>query len=173
MLAGVTDCRVRGDIREIIRRERSRHKSGEAQKGVLLKRKYSGVRCTTCSDPDYPDRLINSDCPVCFRTGYVGGYFLTPNFFADLNQYGSAGQRGEYHDIEGADSTTSLQYLNIPDVQVGDVWVDTQSDQRWLVDQIKTVARVGSYILIAAAGVTKLNTDDIVYKVPVPLEMRR
>ena len=167
--AGVYDCREPASVvREIIRRERLRHTLGEASLGTLLKRRFSGVRCTECTDPDYAGRGTQSFCLTCYQTGWTGGYYLNPRFYADLSESGTELKRGEYLDVEGADQATTLRYLNIPDVQPGDVWVEYDSDHRWIVDKVKALSKAGSYVLVAAAEVRRLGFEDVVYKYEVP-----
>ena len=166
---GMLDCREPVSIvREILRRERLRHESGEASLGTLLKRKFSGIPCTDCVDPDYPGRQIESFCLTCYQTGWVGGYYLNPSFYADLGESGTQLKTGDNLDVEGSDRVTTLRYLNIPDVQPGDVWVEYSSDHRWHVDKVRTLSKVSSYVLIAAAEVRRLGFEDVVYKYPVP-----
>lgn len=167
-LMGKIPCTQRPMLREIIRREQLRHKNNEAQQGTLLKRKYSGTLCTICTNPDFPEQQINSYCETCYGTGWVGGYFINPNFYLDMAEHGFSNKRGEYRRIEGEHNATQIQYLNIPDVQPGDVWVDKQSDHRWQIEKVHSLFRLGSYVVTAQADVRKLNFEDVVYKFQLP-----
>ena len=164
---GEIPCPARNVLREIIRRERLRHSNHESQRGTLLKRKKSGTLCTACVNPDNPNEQIRSNCDVCFDTGYVGGYFVVPNFYLDMANYGRALLRGEFVPDEGSHTEAMVQYLNIPCVEPEDVWVDRQSDHRWIFESVETLSRIGSYVVTAASKVRRLHHADIVSYFPV------
>jgi hypothetical protein len=166
-MMGMIPCEMQGLLREILRRERQRHQTKEAQRGALLKRKYSGVVCPTCVDPDFTERQIRSDCPTCFATGWTGGYYLHHDFYVDMGNYGGANAYGEETPVVTGGHETKLQFLNIPDIQPGDVWVDYQSDHRWMINSTESLLRIGSYVVTAAAAATRLNFADVVYAITV------
>lgn len=166
-MMGSVPCELRGVLREVLRREYLRHSTGEDQRGLLLKRKLSGTECTTCLDQDHPGRTTRSDCPTCYQTGWVGGYYLNPDFYVFQGSHRSGFRRSEDLPAVTGNEPVMLSFLNIPDVQPQDVWVDYQSDHRWLIETVEATFRVGSYVILATAAARRLNFNDIVYQIPV------
>lgn len=166
-MMGSIPCELRGNMREILRREYLSQRTKEKQRGLLLKRKLSGTECTTCLDPDRPGVTLRSDCPTCFMTGWVGGYYANPDFYMAAGAYRRGAMRSEDLPVVTGNEPSVFSFLNIPDVQPLDVWVDYQSDHRWEIDTVEATTRIGSYVIIATATARRLKFNDIVYQIPV------
>jgi hypothetical protein len=84
-----------------------------------------------------------------------------------MGNYGGTNAYGEETPVVTGGHETKLQFLNIPDIQPGDVWVDYQSDHRWMINSTESLLRIGSYVVTAAAAATRLNFADVVYAITV------
>jgi hypothetical protein len=151
--------------REALRRWLNRQQRQELRIGSLLKQIRWGDRCAECRDRD-GGQQIKSQCPNCFDTGFVGGYYrhcdsfgveASPQQFSDTFKETSFGQ-----DQDGPFS--QFFFLNMPQVFPGDVWVDWATDERWVFGSpMVTKQRLGNVELFRAAPVARIPFNDIVY----------
>ncbi len=56
--------------------------------GYLLKRRWIGTRCTKC-DNGLIHNAEQEQCPVCYATGFIGGYFQPVECGLEINMAGS------------------------------------------------------------------------------------
>jgi hypothetical protein len=110
------------------------------QDGYLLKRKLFGQPCPESCVDFQTKEITDPECPTCYGTGFVGGYFEpAPCVYASLDPRVShnerdAGQaRGTINDALRVKATM----LGVPQVFENDVWVDKQTDRRWYIHQIQ------------------------------------
>lgn len=151
--------------REIIRRWHTRITRGEISGGILLKRRRWGTRCPTCLDRDGRQR-IESQCPQCFDVGFDGGYYRLETCFG-LEMRGE--QVSEMFDFGGGftqeGSVSQVLFLDIPQVYPGDVWVDTTTDERWLLGSpVKTESQLGNVKLLRTAPAARFPFSHIIYQ---------
>jgi hypothetical protein len=146
---------------EIHRREHKRYrmKATPSTLGILLKVKYYGDRCTTCTGADSGEPT-RSHCPECFGIGYTQGYQTPiPCFNADLSitahDLKMFDEQGPF--INGGIGT--IRFLNSPQVHPWDIWVDAQSDRRYVIGQIQPLVSFGSVDLVCRAAVARLALD--------------
>jgi hypothetical protein len=59
----------------------------------------------------------------------------------------------------------SLKWLNIPNVDPGDIWVDANTDYRWEIGEITVVTKVASLPLICTAPGARLPLNDVAYTI--------
>jgi len=99
---------------------------------ALLKRRHFGVRCTECYDPNTHEVII-SNCPVCYGTSWVGGYF-DPIYILGRRL---ASQISSGLSPQGKDdiNKTRIQTLDFPKIEEGDILVERVHNQRFLVQQ--------------------------------------
>ena len=154
---------------EIIRRETKRNllRDTPTSHGYLLKVKYYGDRCTRCMDPDSGEPT-DDKCPVCYGVGYQRGYHEPyPCFNVDLtaSEHHLSMYKEQGPMIEGG--VGSIRYLNVPPVHPWDVWVDGQSDYRYLIGYIKPLASFGDIHVLCRAAAARLALDHPVYSIDV------
>lgn len=133
------------------------HKSA----GYLLKRRWLGVRCTRCNNP-----LINNaeqeQCPICYATGFVGGYFKPVPCALEFRPAGSNdtvdNSRGPVND---GNSDGRLTALYAPDMN--DVWVDSSTGTRWRIQGHDVVASCRSLPVVLQCSLKSIPASDIVY----------
>lgn len=167
-LLGVLDRRDWRIAREIVRKERLRHRL-VAQDGYLLKRRFSGLKCPTCLDLQ-TDVPRNPDCPVCFGTGYQCGYYYPLGcVWADLSpqsvhkEIDTEGSRGVIADI-----IVSARMLAVPLLEEYDVWVSADTDDRYYVHRIQNLAEIRGVPLILSAELRLAAYTDVIYDVQIP-----
>jgi len=109
---------------------------------ALLKRRHFGTRCTNCYDPNTHEVII-SNCPYCYGTSWVGGYF-DPLYILGRRL---ASQVNSGISSQGKDdiNKTQIQTLDFPKITEGDILVERVHNQRFLVQRryfphLKTIA---------------------------------
>ena len=162
--------------REIIRKELLQQSKIDGTLGFLLKRKKFGVSCTNPACLEWDTREVtDSNCPICYGTGIVGGYYPGIEHYFTFNpgtkRRINAGQppRGVHSDIN--DSVRSILY---PNIDTRDVWVNVGSDQRYIVDSYDVIVDMKSVPLVGTVHLKLAPATDVVYSVPIegtpPLE---
>jgi len=153
---------------EAVRRWYERCKTGELREGYLLKRSRWGQLCPDCTDRDGRQK-IRSQCLTCFDAGFIDGFQQVTNcFFVE----GSQTQVSENFTFEAGWNQDGpidrFTWLHIPQVFPGDVWVDANTDERWVIgNPMTTTVRLGAVELMASAPVARVNTKHVIYSYPV------
>lgn len=152
--------------REITRKELLRLNQYTAIKGSILKVKRSGTVCS-CVDPDTGE-VGNSQDPVCYGTGWVGGYYTPMDcVFFDF----TPDQRLEDREIQVRgmtdDSIRQIRYIGYPMLYRYDVFVDKGTDERYYVNSIQNLAELRGVPIVVAAQLTPIPFSDIIYTLPV------
>jgi hypothetical protein len=149
--------------RAIIRRALLRPRGLEDFPGYLMKRKIHGTACTECVDP-MTGGILDSDCATCNGTGVVSGYWkAAEDKMFDLQPEGEATQRSP----QGTINTVSIvgKFIGIPAINRNDLWIDANSDRRYLVAQVAPVAELNRVPLIVRAELRLVEFGDIVYSI--------
>lgn len=154
--------------RDIVRREHLQQRRIDGTQGVLLKRKKFGVRCPQCLDHD-TNEVTDSECPICYGTGLVGGYYPAVEFWftlpANFNRRLTIAQppRGMHgdKDLQGA------RCVLYPQIDTRDIWVQAATDERYVIDSYQVVAEIRGLPLVAMAQLRLAPATDIVYSIPL------
>jgi len=169
---GMLDHRDWRIAREIVRKEKLRHRLNTIE-GYLLKRRITGPKCTQCLDFQLDDSK-NPQCPECYGTGYQCGYYYPmPCVWADLSpstrQTGTqlASGRGVVTDV-----IVKARMLQIPLLEELDVWVCKDSDDRYFIHNIQSVAEMRGVPLIANVEMRPAAFSDSIYSVPIPDQLQ-
>lgn len=124
----------------------------------LMKKKTWGTRC-----PDSWDstlfRDINPNCPTCFGTGWVEGYFTPIRFLGSVNaspKYNQIQMFGEWRP-----SDKMLYTLDYPVLTPRDIIID-DTNLRWIVIQVRTIEHLG-FIVEQQAQLGLIQPDDFIY----------
>ena len=148
--------------KEILRQKRIVLEKFVGRKFFLLKRRTWGSHCNLCWD-EILFRCTNPDCPVCYGTGWISGYFEPTPFFAMLTP---APQRNQIMMFgEWKPSDTLLETLNYPPLVDKDVIVD-DSGNRWVVIQVQKTEKLG-FLLEQRVQLARIEYDDVVYSIPI------
>jgi len=135
------------------------HKSA----GYFLKRRWIGTRCTRCNNP-----LINNaeqeKCPICYATGFIGGYFKPKQCAMEITLAGSNDKvdpnRGPVND---GSSTGRITALYTP--EMNDVWVDSTTGVRWRIQGNNVIVHLRSVPVVLQCQMMRIPASDIVYAV--------
>jgi hypothetical protein len=158
--------------RDIVRREHLQQRKVDGTPGFLLKRKKFGVACTACRDFD-TDEVTNGDCAICYGTGIVGGYYPGIVFYlsetADWKRRINVATppRGTNADLVDDGNRCVL----FPLVDTRDVWVDGDSDARYIIDSFTLLAAYKGLPLVASLKMSLAPGSHIVYSVPIEQEL--
>lgn len=153
--------------REIKARELKQLQLGTGSKGFLLKRKVVGQACS-CRDPLTKEPRIPNH-PDCYGTGIVGGYYLALGcHYMAIGPHGTAAQtqpgRGTVDDA----SKTIGRCLAEPQLSAFDVWVEEDTDFRWVIHSVRSLVDVrGLPLVLQVDDMRRAPFSDIVYTVPL------
>ena len=131
--------------------------------GFLLKRKQLGTQCTACVDL-LTGLSTNDQCPICYHTGFIGGYFEPIPCGMEITVKGSNHRidpdRGSVNDKQVQGRITALYFP-----EQNDVWVDETTGSRYRVVGYEVICHQRSVPLVLMAVLKHIPVSDIVYKV--------
>jgi hypothetical protein len=166
--AGILQPRDWRLSREIIRKERLRHRYANSD-GFLLKRRVTGNDCPVCLDFQTME-ITDPYCPQCWGTGKECGYFYPiACIWADLSpttqrlHLDDQATRGTIRDIR-----VSARMLMLPLIEEQDVWVNRKTDDRYYIQAIQNAAEMRGVPLIANVELRPAPFTDVVYRIPIP-----
>jgi len=154
--------------RDIMRREYLQQRKVDGTQGFLLKRKQFGMACPRCLDWDTKE-VRDSDCPVCYGTGFVGGYYPGVEYWITgvpgKNRRIDAGSppRGNSSDMVNQPPRCILY----PQIDTRDIWIQANSDERWIIDGYSVISEYRGVPLIAGVKLKLAPATDIVYSVGI------
>jgi len=152
--------------REIVRKERVQLRV-DGTDGFLLKRKKYGVRCSRCTDWDTKE-VTDSDCPYCFGTGILGGYYPGVEFTVKLeDNWNRKLSIGPPPQGVNANIVKQARVILFPTIDTRDIWVRADNDERYIVDSWTCIASYKGLQLIATTVLKLAPATDIVYSVPL------
>ena len=153
--------------RAIVREEERRLQMVAGAEGYLLKRKLFGTECT-CRDHQTRE-IRNAQCATCYGTGFVGGYYEPyPCFYVELDKTSHRSHldpnRGTVDDMPVVGS----RMLNVPQVFSLDVWVEKDTDFRWMIHTVKSgVEYKGQPLVLDPVELRLLPYSHPVYAFPI------
>lgn len=154
--------------REIIRKEylMQNKRTNVTHVGWLLKRRRFGQRCPQCKEY-VTDDVQFAHCPVCFGTGFTGGYFKAIDYRITLDapwhrKFERDGTIGMRNDIVRQGRAVAYPYLD-----TRDLYVRRDSGERYLVMAIGQTAEVGGIPIVLQAELRLAPITDIIYTVPL------
>lgn len=153
--------------KNILRREKLRHRMFTSMDGYLLLRRRYGPICPECTDP-YTKEITKTNCLECYGTGLDGGYFdAMPAQFADM---GLRQTREHLDPARGTakDISQTGRFLGYPRLRSYDVWINKYSDERYYLHSVAEGARVGNIPVVQLVEMRLIAFSDVVYKFPVP-----
>lgn len=153
--------------REIIRKEQLRHKFVSVP-GYLIKIMRSGKACPRCRD-SLTKEVTDSYCPICGGTGFEVGYHpplpmqcwdLSPQI---IQEHTDSEMRGTTRQ----NAVVTARVIGFPALNRYDVWVNSASDERWVVDTIQVVAAMRGVPLVYQVQLHLLPFSDNTYAIEV------
>lgn len=135
-------------------------------KGWLLKRRIYGEPCTTCLD-HLTREVRDPQCPICYGTGIVGGYFEPlPCQWAGISPTKISSEL-----LDGLhmsfDHTSQGQLIADPILHPRDVFVASENDYRWGVIQLVPAIEIRGVPILYRAAMGRFPFSDIVYRFPI------
>lgn len=131
------------------------------RQGKLLKKIVYGQKCPVCQH--FQDDLpVNQHCPQCLGTGKKGGYYpaIELNIIQQSQQqHQSLQQFGSMHNV-----SINAKCIAWPLIQKGDVWVDINNNQRFVIDTIGIISKYKHVPLMCMLQMHKLEQTDILHK---------
>jgi hypothetical protein len=151
----------------ILTKELEKFKSeGSGTEGYLLKRRVWGMPCTSCKDYDL-DAVIQSRCTLCYGTGIIGGYFNGFPFYMSFQA--DAPKQEELRPGSGLVDVriSQARCIAYPIVEPYDVWVAKNSNRRYVIRQVQTVAEIRSNPLVYMAALSEIMVTRPEFMVPI------
>ena len=134
--------------------------------GLLFKRRISGIPCKKCRDFN-TNEVRDSHCPVCFGTGWSGGYYR-PMPCAWFNV--DPADASIRYDVNTQGPVTNTQYeartIASPLLITGDVWLNQQSNERFRIMQVVPIVEQKGIPVVYKLAIERLPFSDVVYKLP-------
>jgi hypothetical protein len=141
---------------KVIRAENRTAQTYEGTPGYLLKRKWMGARCTNCIDWATDD-IKTANCPYCYDTGFIGGYYRPPIPYTviveqkTLNDVVDGQHRGAVNDI-----TVTGRMLALAGPVTYDVWVDNLTGERYIIGGLVTTVHIQGIPVVYTATLDKI-----------------
>ncbi len=152
--------------REIIRKEQLRHSMVSCD-GFMVRRMRYGVQDPNAVDP-LTEEVIDSGNRSSWGTAFKVGYHPPVPFTMDVDNESMNEYRG------GADlakhSSRPARFVArvvaFPEVAKEDFWVDCNTDERWVIHEIKSIASWRGVPLISELQIALAPHSDIIYRIP-------
>lgn len=148
-------------FREIVRRKaivlNNPRYSGRNFK--VFKRRTWGIHCSTCWDQSL-QRSTDSDCPTCYGTGWINGYYNPVTFRGMKNTSPKLSQINMFGEWKPSDSL--LYMLGNPPLKTRDI-ISDDDNHLWTIVQVRGVERLG-HIVEQNAQIALISQDDFLYK---------
>ena len=132
---------------------------------IVLKRKRSGPRCTTCYNPYTQDSVL-SQCGECYGTTYTGGYFDPVSIWGKIDPTASNMQFG----LQGVSENNISGFIcmDYPLIEVEDIIVEKQTNRRYKV--VRNMQTEASRITVHQdLQISELARTASEYSIPVSL----
>ena len=151
-------------LRAMQRRIKLKSKSLVSHRGYLLKRKSYGTACSVCRDP-HTGGITDSNCPTCKGTGITDGYWKA----AEDTMYNMSPETIETKRNQGVRThkTFAVQgfFLGVPGMKSRDIWVEKDSDKRYMVISVKNIAEINQVPVHVATELRLVEADDVIYTI--------
>ena len=136
---------------------------------LALKKRRSGVTCTSCFDPIQKKRT-QSFCQRCYGTNWEGGFHKPIDLFADFTPSVDATIVREWGETQPSESDVLV--TNYPRLSTGDMLIELKEGRRWRVTQVRrTEKRLAP--MLQFVRVIEINPGDVEYTFPLDQEFVR
>ena len=155
-------------VQEITRKEILRHNNVSIP-CVLLKVRTSGEKCPNCTN-GVTSISNNSECPYCYGTGYLGGYYAPFHFnMVEI----SPTQLMEKHESDNvttlniSDNRYEGRALGVPEILLDDIIVDLSTSQRFRVQGSQVISQLRRVPIARKLDLILLPWSNPAYKIPI------
>jgi len=151
--------------REIIRRNDLVLKNYIGQPAFVFQKRTFGEKCTACYDP-IKEVVLKSQCDICFRTGYKGGYFNPIPIWYSAQSDTEQVMLNEMGKHENADK---LIWTGVfPIIHPGDIIVPAQGRDRYRVVSVQGRTALRGKNVRQMLALKALPYGDVEFKIPIP-----
>jgi hypothetical protein len=151
----------------VLKKELERYqKEAAGTEGYLLKRRVWGLPCTTCKDYDL-DSIIQARCSLCYGTGIIGGYFNGIDYYMSFKNDAVKKEELQPNSALVDVRITEARCIAYPVVEPYDLWVAKNSNRRYVIRQVQTVADIRSVPLIYNVALSEVLPTRPEFSVPV------
>jgi hypothetical protein len=154
-------------VQELVRKEELHLRGFAGTMGWLLKARRYGPRCS-CVDPDSGE-VGNSSDPVCYGTGWVGGYHPpVPFYFANLDNVRSRA-RVAYSEGRGTvkdENTAGRMIAHLP-ITARDAYALAGSDERYFVAEVNELVSFSSTPVVYQVALRMVPRSSVLYTFPI------
>jgi hypothetical protein len=155
------------DYRTLLKIERAEMRNKHIlTEGVLLKKKQMGDACPQCLN-DLLKQPHKTNCPVCFNTGFVGGYY--PPARCDVVLELSAAHDQVDPQVRGPinDQEVSARILAYHQPVTFDVWCNLRTGDRYRITSVKNIVQIKTVPIVHTAQMRRIPNSDIAYSLSV------
>ena len=152
--------------RDVLRKEYLRLKKFIGTFGYLLRRREHGEKCPVCAEFDIEDSGT-SQCPICYGTGIVGGYYNAYPYWIDLS---GTIDRKDIDEPFGVVDNQVRQGRGVayPRVRAWDLWVHGSANRRFIIRTVTTgVELQGVSLVYTPIELRELPPSNIEYSIPM------
>jgi len=167
-VTGVLTLRESAILRNLLRQQYLRLTNLHAGvQGWLLRRRHWGTRCTVCTDFDLENQVSNPNCTTCYGTGIVYGYYNAYPFWMEF--VGGMQSQIEMKSPTGVEDNIIRQgrCIAYPIISSYDIWVADDTDTRYIIRTVKTVAELKERPVIYTISLHEIPAGQIEYSVPL------
>lgn len=147
---------------EIVRRNNLLLKNFVGVPAHVYIRRTWGQRCTNCWDA-IKQRKTQSNCALCFNTGFVGGFFDPVSVQMNFNPSPEMIRHAQF---EQQLDTTTAWMSNYPPVSPKDVIIEN-GKKRWRIVQVNQTQKK-RLLVHQIFSLAQVNLNDIEYTLAVP-----
>lgn len=126
-----------------------------------------GSRCHNCWD-DVQSRRSKHDCPVCYGTGFIGGFFDPIPGYIDFSPNPLAVQASSFGPIASQPSQSSAWTTNYPLLKVNDYMFEIDTGHRWKINQIGYNEK-SRFVTKQLMGLDEEYLGHIIYNIKTPI----
>lgn len=157
-------------LRDMIRKETLRNTKYAGQHGYLMKRRRWGTPCPDCTDWDTGE-VKDGHCTTCYGTGFVGGYFQPVHYWVSPSEAGVGRRTTTQAEGQGVieDRVRRVRGINCPWLDTGDLWIEGNSDQRYIVQGVKEISLRDLPVIFDPIELRLCAASDVVYTIPLEL----
>lgn len=153
-------------LRAMQRRIKLKSKSLVSHLGYLLKRKAYGTACSACLDP-HTGGVTDSNCATCKGTGITDGYWkAAENTMYDMSPEAIYTQR-DNNLTRGTTTDITVQgsFIGVPLINSRDIWVEKDSDKRYVIHTVKHAAEINQVPVNVIAELRLVPANDVIYTI--------
>lgn len=152
---------------EIVRKELLNLEKFAGTCGYLYKRRHWGTKCSACTDFNTGE-VKNSNCQVCYGTGFQGGYFAPVPYF--VVQSAKTHRRASVETPRGTteDQVESMRGVACPWIDSYDVWFNAATDARYVIHSVKELRHRGIPVVFDPIEMRLAPATDPVHNIPRP-----